>query len=33
MSDPLVEQLRFAHSEFQRGMRGSPEADGPATGA
>src|SRR5258705_13753631 len=25
---PLVEQLRFARSEFRRGVRGTPEADG-----
>ncbi len=25
---PLVEQLHFARSEFQRGLRGVPEADG-----
>jgi hypothetical protein len=25
---PLVEQLRFTRSEFRRGLRGTPEADG-----
>jgi hypothetical protein len=25
---PLVEQLRFTRSEFRRGVRGTPEADG-----
>lgn len=33
MSHPLVEQLRFARSEFRRGLRGFAEADGPTTGA
>lgn len=33
MNKPLVEQLRFAGSEFRRGLRGVPEADGPTTGA
>jgi hypothetical protein len=33
MSHPLVEQPRFARSEFRRGLRGVPEADGPTTGA
>lgn len=28
MTHPLVEQLRFARSEFRRGLRGFPEADG-----
>jgi uncharacterized damage-inducible protein DinB len=28
MTHPLVEQLRFARSEFRRGLRGVPEADG-----
>ena len=28
MTHPLVEQLRFARSEWQRGLRGVPEADG-----
>ncbi|MBI2763456.1 MAG: DinB family protein [Chloroflexi bacterium] len=28
MTHPLVEQLRFARSEFSRGLRGVPEADG-----
>lgn len=33
MSHPLVEQLRFARSEFRRGLRSFPEVDGPTTGA
>jgi hypothetical protein len=33
MSQPLVEQLRFARSEARQGLRGFPEADGPTTGA
>ena len=28
MTHPLVEQLRFARSEWRRGLRGVPEADG-----
>jgi hypothetical protein len=28
MAHPLVEQLRFARSEWRRGLRGVPEADG-----
>lgn len=28
MTHPLVEQLRFARSEFRRGLHGFPEADG-----
>ena len=28
MAHPLVEQLRFTRSEWQRALRGVPEADG-----
>jgi hypothetical protein len=28
MTHPLVEQLRFARSEWRRGLRGVPEAEG-----
>jgi hypothetical protein len=28
MTHPLVEQLRFARSEWRRALRGIPEADG-----